>query len=234
MAGRARRVGTRAERIEIPDKPFEPRRLRLELTAEERRADVVVALERAVLRRGDWSLGPLDLAVAPGDRMLLSGPNGSGKSTLLAALDGRLDLAAGRRRIAPGAVVAQLGQARDRLAGDRPVLAGVRALTGLDVTAARTALASFGLEADAVLRPASTLSPGELTRAELTVLAHRRATCLLLDEPTNHLDVESLEVLEAALEGWPGALVVATHDRRLRDALRITREVAPGDVGGAP
>jgi ATPase subunit of ABC transporter with duplicated ATPase domains len=49
--------------------------------------------------------------------------------------------------------------------------------------------------------------------------------CLLLDEPTNHLDIESLETLEAALTDWPGALVVATHDRRLADALHLDRSV---------
>jgi ATPase subunit of ABC transporter with duplicated ATPase domains len=58
------------------------------------------------------------------------------------------------------------------------------------------------------------------------VIAHERATCVLLDEPTNHLDVTSLEVLEAALRDWPGALVVARHDRRLRRELRPDREVA--------
>jgi ATPase subunit of ABC transporter with duplicated ATPase domains len=105
------------------------------------------------------------------------------------------------------------------------VVASVRALTDPDESGARTALAAFGLGADRVLRPAVTLSPGERTRAELAVLAHRRASCLLLDEPTNHLDVESLEVLEAALRGWPGALVVATHDARLREALAVTEVV---------
>lgn len=228
MQRRAAKVESRMDRIDVPDKPWEAAPLKLTLTAAERRGGAVVALEGAVLERGAFRVGPLDLSVAYGDRVLLRGPNGSGKSTVLAALLGELAPAAGARRVAPGAVIAMLGQARDALCGDVPLTASFRALTGTDESTARTALATFGLGADHAQRRAATLSPGERTRAELAILAHRRASCLLLDEPTNHLDIESLEVLEHALADWPGAVVVATHDLRLRESLALGVEVGLG------
>ena len=102
MGSRARVIAGRAARVEVPDKPWQDAPLHLELTAAERRSGFVVALDGAVLRRGAFALGPVDLELAHGDRVLLAGPNGSGKSTIIAALAGDLEPAAGRRRVDAG------------------------------------------------------------------------------------------------------------------------------------
>ena len=80
-----------------------------------------------------------------------------------------------------------------------------------------------------MLRPAASLSPGERTRAALALLQARGVNLLVLDEPTNHLDLPAIEQLEQALESYPGTLLLVSHDRRLLDAVRVTRrfEVAP-------
>jgi ATPase subunit of ABC transporter with duplicated ATPase domains len=220
--GLAAAIARRASRIEVPDAPWERSAPALGFAAGGSRAGVVAALEGAVLVRGAFSLGPLELEVRDGDRVLLAGPNGCGKSTVIAALAGRLEPAWGQARRVPGAV-AEVGQERGSLLGHdgADVVSAVRAHAGLGEREARAALAAMGLDKALVARPPVTLSPGERTRAELAAATAAGARLLLLDEPTNHLDIEALQALEDALAGWPGALVVATHDARLREGLAL-------------
>jgi ATPase subunit of ABC transporter with duplicated ATPase domains len=212
--------------LESVDKPYEPWELRLGLAPSARSGEVVVRLEAAIVERGAFTLGPIDLEVCWGDRLALVGANGSGKTTLLDAVLGRLPLAHGSRWAGPGVVLGELEQRRATFAGDERLLdAFVResALPGED---ARTLLAKFDLGADDVLRGGSSLSPGERTRAVLALLSARGVNCLVLDEPTNHLDVEAIEELERALAGYEGTVLVVTHDRVFLERFGATRTIS--------
>jgi ATPase subunit of ABC transporter with duplicated ATPase domains len=213
------------ERLDRVDKPYEPWQLQLSLAPGSRGATVVARLEGAVVERGEFRLGPVDLEVHWAERVAIVGPNGSGKTTLLAALLGHEPLAAGTRWMGPSVVVGELEQARGRFDGDASLLDAFIATTGLTLSEARSRLAKFGLGADHVTRRARSLSPGERTRAVLAEFAARGVNCLVLDEPSNHLDLPAIEQLEQALAGYAGTLLLVTHDRRLLDAVHVTRTV---------
>jgi ATPase subunit of ABC transporter with duplicated ATPase domains len=229
MSGKVRQAERRLATLEQVEKPWTPWELRLELRAATRGSDEVVSLAGAVVERGPFRLGPIDVDLRAGDRLAVVGPNGAGKSTLIGALLGELPLAAGTRTVGRGTVFGDLDQARDAFAEDRPLAETFGEASGLADVDARTLLAKFALGADDVARPAASLSPGERTRATLALLQARGVNCLVLDEPTNHLDLEAIEQLEAALAGYDGALVVVSHDRRFLERLSLERtvELAP-------
>jgi ATPase subunit of ABC transporter with duplicated ATPase domains len=178
------------------------------------------------VRLGDFTLGPVDLQIDWGDKVAITGANGAGKSTLLAAMLGRVEPASGHASLGPGVRVGEVDQARASFTGERTLL-GAFEVELPDWTPAdiRTLLAKFGLAAAHVLRPADSLSPGERTRAALALLQARGVNLLVLDEPTNHLDLPAIEQLESALSGYPGTLLLVTHDRRMLDAVHTTRHV---------
>jgi ATPase subunit of ABC transporter with duplicated ATPase domains len=215
-------IGGRIDRLGALDKPYEPWELRLDLTPHTRSGDVVIRLEGALMERGSFRLGPLDLELSWADRLAIVGPNGSGKTTLLDAILGRIPLAEGSRRVGQGVVLGEVAQNRDELA-DGPLLSGFTKAADLNQGEARTLLAKFGLGADHVTRDAASLSPGERTRALIALLAARGVNCLVLDEPTNHLDVAAIEELELALDRFPGTVLLVTHDRRFLAGFRATR-----------
>ena len=173
QAAKAKITERAMERLEARavDKPWEGWQLDLVFDAGERSGAVVARLDQAVVHRGSFTLGPLDLEVEWQDRVAIVGPNGSGKTTLLRAVLGEQPLDAGTRWVGPGVRFGTLDQARQVLATDDSLLDAFCTRTGLLVTEARSQLAKLGLDADAVARPPAVLSPGERSRAILAALA---------------------------------------------------------------
>jgi len=235
-ASRVRAVESRLDQLDVVDEPRKEWDLRLSIAAAPRSGDVVATLTRAVVRRGSFQLGPVDLTIGWGDRVALTGPNGAGKTTLLGALLGRTPLDEGSQSLGSRVAVGEVDQARARFRGDASVLSILEGATGWAPEACRTLLAKLGLRHDAPLRPAGSLSPGERTRAGLALLQAVGVNTLILDEPTNHLDLPAIEQLEAALEAYEGTLLLVSHDRRLLEAVRVTRrlEVDAGRVREIP
>jgi ATPase subunit of ABC transporter with duplicated ATPase domains len=247
QAAKARATERLIERLEVVEEPRKEWELRMTIAPAPRAGAVVANLRDAVVRRGDagdrFVLGPVSLQIDWADRVGIVGANGSGKSTLIAALLGRIPLDAGERYLGPGVVVGEVDQARALFHGPEPLVDVFRRrlaepehggssrdpvpeMLPADV---RTLLAKFGLRADHVLRPAALLSPGERTRAALALLQAKGVNLLVLDEPTNHLDLPAIEQLESALASYPGTLLLVTHDRRMLDAVHLTRMITVRD-----
>jgi ATPase subunit of ABC transporter with duplicated ATPase domains len=233
QAAKAKQTDRRIERLEVVEEPRKEWELRLEIATAPRAGAVVATLRGAVVRRGGFTLGPVDLQVDWGDRLAITGVNGSGKSTLLGALLGRVPLDEGTASLGPAVLVGEIDQARGRFFGPEQLIDAFSAeVPDWPTSEVRTLLAKFGLTAEHVLRPAETLSPGERTRAALALLQARGINVLVLDEPTNHLDLPAIEQLEEALAAYTGTLLLVTHDRRMLESVQTTRrlEVVDGTV----
>jgi ATPase subunit of ABC transporter with duplicated ATPase domains len=161
------------------------------------------------------------------ERIAIHGANGSGKTTLLGLVTGQFWPTAGAIS-RPTDRVAMLDQHVGLLEASVSILDNLRRLNpDLSDNEARAALARFAFRNRAALQIAGTLSGGERLRAGLACVFARPEPplLLLLDEPTNHLDLSSIEVLEAALAGFDGALIAVSHDETFLRAIGVEREI---------
>jgi ATPase subunit of ABC transporter with duplicated ATPase domains len=226
LAAKARRTDRMIERLEEVDEPRKEWELQMSIAQAPPSGRVVAALSGAVVERGDFRLGPVDLQLDRGDRLAVTGPNGSGKSTLLGLLLGTVTADSGTVTHGASVQVGEIDQARGRFVGGDTLLdAFCAAVPEMTTSEVRTLLAKFGLRGDHVDRPASSASPGERTRAALALLQADGVNLLVLDEPTNHLDLPAIEQLEAALDSFDGTVVLVTHDRRMLETFRANRSV---------
>ncbi|WP_273734023.1 ribosomal protection-like ABC-F family protein [Mycolicibacterium septicum] len=224
QAQKVRQMESRIARLEEVEEPRKEWELQFSIGAAPRSSSVVATLDNAVVRQGDFVLGPVSLQVNAGERIGITGPNGAGKSTLLRLLLGRRQPDDGRASMGANVAIGEIDQVRSVFTGpDRLVDRFERHVPDWPTADVRTLLAKFGLKADHVERAVDDLSPGERTRAGLALLQACGTNVLVLDEPTNHLDLPAIEQLEQALESYDGALLLVTHDRRMLQNVRLDR-----------
>jgi ATP-binding cassette subfamily F protein 3 len=159
-------------------------------------------------------------ALERGEHVALVGPNGSGKTTLLETVLGMREAADGAARLGYGVEAAYFSQQEVELDERGSVLDATQGATRLPRPQAQALLGRFlfsGWEAHD--KPVAVLSGGERRRLALAHVVASGANFLVLDEPTNHLDLESREALEAALDAFPGTILIVSHDRALIDGI---------------
>ena len=234
-ATKARQAQSRVKALDkierIERDPKDSKGLEFAFKAPARSGRVIFELEEARLEVPNRVLIENgELWLERGEHVSLVGPNGTGKTTLINALVGQRPLDGGKLRTGHNVQVGYLSQHAEELeaGGARTILEACVKRTGLAPGQARALLGKFLFSGDAVDKPLDGLSGGERRRLSLAILVHSGANVLVLDEPTNHLDLESREALEDALRGFPGSLLLVTHDRALLDAVG-TRTVAVED-----
>jgi ATP-binding cassette subfamily F protein 3 len=219
MARGKRKRLARLERLEAP--ASEGPLMAIPASGPDVQSSDAVVLEDASVRLGDLDLlNGLSLRVPRGQRLCVVGPNGVGKTTLLRVVTG--DLRPDRGRVERGRKlrIGYLAQEPVHLVAGRTVLETFHAKTPISTLGeCRDYLARFLFRKDEVEKDVGNLSGGEAARLALALLFLERPNLLVLDEPTNHLDIAGREALEAALLGFPGTLLLVSHDRYLLDGV---------------
>ena len=238
---RAKQVQARLKMLEKMERlspPVSEEELKLELPPTERSAKVVVELLDVDLSYGDKKVYQgLDFNVQRGDRLAFLGRNGEGKSTLLKLLAGLVPPTRGRRLVGGRVKMGVFSQhALEDLNPENDVLGEVSSVAGMmAVSRLRAVLGAFLFPGDEVFKKVRVLSGGERSRLVLAKLFLQAPNFLLLDEPTNHLDIKGRSVLERALKGFDGTLVLVSHERHLINTVaNKVAYVAKGQVNVFP
>ncbi len=211
----------RLSKIQPVAAPRTHRAASIHLDAPRRNPQVVLRLRGVTKRFGDVEvLRSVTLEVRRGEKIGLIGPNGAGKTTLLRLIARAEEPTAGHVEPAPGMRIGYFAQhSEETLDLDQTVLDEVLGARPVTPAQVRTLLGRFLFSGDDVYKKIAKLSGGERRRVALAKLVLDRPDVLLLDEPTTHLDLTTLEALEAALRGFPGAMLFVTHDRYFLDRL---------------
>jgi ATP-binding cassette subfamily F protein 3 len=229
----ARNKQRQIDQMDKVERPvFERRKMALELRPSERGGQRILRVRDVTMAFDDDPvLLDASFDVYRRERLGIVGPNGAGKTVLGRILAGDLEASSGERWIGPSIRIGYLEQGFSDQDPTLTPVETVRKAKAMYEGEAVALLAKFLFRYDQMRTPLGDMSGGERTRLELCLLMLSGANCLILDEPTNHLDIESMEVLEGAVESFDGTAILISHDRYLLDRLcdRIL-EVRDGEV----
>lgn len=231
-----RRMLDKLERVGGPEDIWaRAERVRFRFSETPRSGDIVLDVKGAAgVRGGEELFSGFELLLRRGDRLGIVGPNGCGKSTLLKLLAGQgMDSDRGEIKRGTNLYEGYFDQHLGSLDPDKTAVEEIRSVRGdLNVDGARQYLARFRFYGDDPLRRVSSFSGGESTRLALGKLLLEPRNLLFLDEPTNHLDIPAAEILEEALVGFEGTVVLISHDRRFLETVTTrTASFGPGGAG---
>lgn len=219
--GRATHLEKRIEKILTEDKLEKPKAgyaMKLEFGEMPRSGQMVLGLEDVGMAFGShWLYRHVSPVLRHGERIALVGANGTGKSTLLRNIVGEIPPTEGTVRPGTNVRLGYMPQEQETLDPAQTPLALIRSLMPVDETDARHFLHFFMFEGGEVFTPIGSLSYGERARLILAKLVAEKSNVLILDEPINHLDIPSREHFQAALDAFPGTILVAAHDRAFID-----------------
>lgn len=213
MAKSRRKVLNKTEWMDAPD--GDERSAQFSFSTEKQSGNDVLSVDDLAIGYGQNVLSEkIDMRVYRGERIAIVGPNGVGKSTLLKSIVKRDTPLAGSIRYGTNVEIGYYDQEQATLVGNGTVLQEIwndwPLMQEKDI---RTLLGRFLFSGDDVEKPVASLSGGEKARLSLAKLMLEQSNTLILDEPTNHLDLDSKEVLENALDDFPGTLLFVSHDR---------------------
>ncbi|WP_406605680.1 ABC-F family ATP-binding cassette domain-containing protein [Corynebacterium kroppenstedtii] len=227
----------------IADVPAPRNTVELMAFSKQRQGKIVVDLVDATIATPDGRVLVDDLTwrIGPGERIGLVGVNGSGKTTVMRTIAGDYSMVAGHRREGKTLHLGWLRQELEDIPEDLTVIDAIKAVAEYVVLGTKEMSASqvaerLGFPVKRQRQPVRDLSGGERRRLQLTRILMSEPNLLLLDEPTNDLDIDTLQELESMLDGWPGTLIVISHDRYLIERIcdSVFALFGDGDVTHLP